>query len=362
MIKICYRTILLTMVLVNITNPALAAIDYSQSQCRQIAENIVLGQRSPLSNEEIAGINPSTIKQLEQELASARQQYILSYQQGVRDAKAGVSTPPVDEFSCTAYRKGQATVSQPRENNDETKENEKQQPQVEQQQPAPVLPKGELGPLSKDQKLFIKKIAEPAQKVSQKYDLYTSVLIAQAILESNWGRSDLFQQHFNIFGIKGDYQGQGVNLPTVENVEHQDINIVARFRHYPSLLSSIEDYAEVLSQDLYLNVHKSHAASYQKATQQLANVYATDPLYDQKLNKLIQAYNLDRYDNPTQKTMKQPHNLSANHSQKIVAPDRPQKTTKKHRQSHPFIFLLSGILIICLLEAVKHLKKHLHRS
>ena len=66
---------------------------------------------------------------------------------------------------------------------------------------------------------FIKSIAKDAHKIGQDKDLYASVMIAQAILESSSGNSTLAQApNYNLFGIKGSYKGQSVNFNTLEVV------------------------------------------------------------------------------------------------------------------------------------------------
>ena len=50
---------------------------------------------------------------------------------------------------------------------------------------------------------FIKQVAPEAQAMQNSYHVYASVTIAQAILESQWGTSQLASQYHNLFGIKG---------------------------------------------------------------------------------------------------------------------------------------------------------------
>ena len=58
------------------------------------------------------------------------------------------------------------------------------------------------------QQQFINQIAPHAQSVANANDLYASVMMAQAILESAWGQSTLAQApNYNLFGIKGSYNG-----------------------------------------------------------------------------------------------------------------------------------------------------------
>lgn len=65
---------------------------------------------------------------------------------------------------------------------------------------------------------FIAEIGETSRYLAARNDLYASVMIAQAILESDSGQSQLSQKPlYNFFGIKGEYNGQSVTLPTWED-------------------------------------------------------------------------------------------------------------------------------------------------
>lgn len=145
---------------------------------------------------------------------------------------------------------------------------------------------------------FIQTIGESARQIAAQNDLYASVMIAQAILESNSGQSGLSQPpYYNFFGIKGDYNGQTVTMQTWEDDgSGNDYRIDAQFRSYGSLEESLQDYALFLQKDLYAGVHKSQTASYQDATAALTGTYATDTSYGSKLNQLISEYDLTIYD------------------------------------------------------------------
>ncbi|MCT6888645.1 MAG: glucosaminidase domain-containing protein, partial [Lactobacillus sp.] len=54
---------------------------------------------------------------------------------------------------------------------------------------------------SADETTFLNTAVKQAQKVSKKYGLYPSVMIAQAIVESNWGKSGLAVNANNLFGM-----------------------------------------------------------------------------------------------------------------------------------------------------------------
>ncbi|EMW6189500.1 LysM peptidoglycan-binding domain-containing protein [Enterococcus faecium] len=152
---------------------------------------------------------------------------------------------------------------------------------------------------------FITEIATYAQPVAQANDLYASVMIAQAVVESGWGSSALSQApYYNLFGIKGSYQGQTVYMDTLEFLNNQWVNKKEPFRQYPSFAESFNDNAYVLRNTsfgngyYYAGTWKSNTRSYTDATACLTGRYATDPGYASKLNNIITTYGLTQYDTP----------------------------------------------------------------
>ncbi|GGC78164.1 glucosaminidase domain-containing protein [Enterococcus wangshanyuanii] len=151
---------------------------------------------------------------------------------------------------------------------------------------------------------FIRRIGEKARAVGQKNDLYASVMIAQAILETGAGGSQLSQQPYhNLFGIKGEYKGESIVFSTQEDDGSGNLyTIDAAFKQYPSYKESFEDYAKLMKEgidsnpEIYSGTWKKNAVTYQEATKSLTGVYATDTSYDQKLNAFIEEYNLTEYD------------------------------------------------------------------
>ncbi|MBO0446741.1 glucosaminidase domain-containing protein [Enterococcus ureilyticus] len=151
---------------------------------------------------------------------------------------------------------------------------------------------------------FIRRIGEKARAVGQKNDLYASVMIAQAILETGSGNSDLSQEPYhNLFGIKGEYKGEKVVFSTQEDDGSGNwYTIDAAFKKYPGYKESFEDYAKLMkegidsNETIYSGTWKSNAVSYREATKALTGVYATDTSYDQKLNAFIEEYDLTEYD------------------------------------------------------------------
>ena len=160
------------------------------------------------------------------------------------------------------------------------------------------------------QQQFINQIAPHAQSVANANDLYASVMMAQAILESAWGQSTLAQApNYNLFGIKGSYNGQTVYMNTLEFLNGQWVTKNEPFRRYPSYAESFMDNARTLRTVsfqsgvyYYAGAWKSNTTSYRDATAWLTGRYATDPNYATSLNRIIETYGLTQYDTPSNGT------------------------------------------------------------
>ena len=145
---------------------------------------------------------------------------------------------------------------------------------------------------------FIEEIGATASVIAQERDLYASVMIAQAILESANGKSALSQApYYNFFGIKGAYNGSSVTMTTWEDDGAGNTYYIDQaFRAYPTIADSLYDYANLLSSDIYAGARRSNTLSYQDATAALTGLYATDTSYNWKLNNIIETYGLTAYD------------------------------------------------------------------
>ncbi|MEY8405851.1 PASTA domain-containing protein [Adlercreutzia muris] len=150
---------------------------------------------------------------------------------------------------------------------------------------------------------FISLVGESARTIAADNDLYASVMIAQAILESASGNSQLAQApNNNLFGIKGTYKGSSVSLATREDDgSGATYTIMADFRQYDTVDESLSDYADLLSNsmgDFYAGARKSNTDTFVDACDFLVGRYATDIFYSEKLQDLIETYDLTRFDVP----------------------------------------------------------------
>ena len=155
------------------------------------------------------------------------------------------------------------------------------------------------------QQEFLNKAIPAATTASSKYGTYTSVMLAQATVESGWGQSGLAQEpNNNLFGIKGSYNGQSVNMNTGEYGNGGYYTTNAGFRKYPSYTESFEDNGALLRNQMgnyYSGTWVENSSNYSQATQNgLQGKYATDPNYAKTLNSVIAANGFDKYDPVTQ--------------------------------------------------------------
>ena len=119
---------------------------------------------------------------------------------------------------------------------------------------------------------------------------------AQAIIESNWGRSGLSVKACNLFGMKGSYNGQSVIMNTKEWINGKYVTKACAFRKYPSFKESLEDHARLLSTAArYKNL--INCPDYRTACRLIQkDGYATSPTYADTLIKTIERYDLYEWD------------------------------------------------------------------
>lgn len=141
---------------------------------------------------------------------------------------------------------------------------------------------------------FITRLMRPAQEAAEKSGLHPHLILAQAALESGWGRREIQtadgKPSHNLFGIKatGDWQGKTTEITTTEYLNGVKRKVKAAFRVYDSYEHALSDYAKLLTKNpRYNNVVQSSSAE-QGAKALQAGGYATDPAYAKKLITIIQ--------------------------------------------------------------------------
>lgn len=147
---------------------------------------------------------------------------------------------------------------------------------------------------------FINSIYPIVQKFCKEYGYnYPSAIIAQACCESNYGRSKLSANYHNYFGLKcgSSWNGASVNMKTNEEYTAGTITSIRdNFRAYPNLEEGIKGYFDFISGfKRYDNLHDA-ISTYDYIDKIKSDGYATSSTYVSALTKLIQIYNLEKYD------------------------------------------------------------------
>jgi len=126
-----------------------------------------------------------------------------------------------------------------------------------------------------------------------------SIILAQAIVESAWGKATLAQAANNHFGIKckSEWTGDSYLLQD-DDYDSNGILIESCFRAYPDVLSSFRDHTDfLLSGKRYRELFSLSAGDYVGWAHGLkACGYATDPAYAEKLIKKVEEYRLYEFD------------------------------------------------------------------
>lgn len=151
--------------------------------------------------------------------------------------------------------------------------------------------------ITSKQQTFIDKVYNELKKCAPAYNIKAyPAIIAQAILESDWGESRLAKQYNNYFGLKcGSYwKGRAINLTTSEEVNGQNVNVSTMFRVYSSFGGGIIGYLDFINTKRYANL-KGIKNSYEYLTLIKKDGYATSSAYVKSLMNIINSYDLERY-------------------------------------------------------------------
>ena len=183
-----------------------------------------------------------------------------------------------------------------------------------------------------DQKAFINEISSQIKPLAEKHDLYASIMIAQAIVESDWGNNEYAQApYYNLFGLEGQYQGQSAMLDKKDSGNGQTEK--KELKKYGSYKEAIQDYIEIIkttsrdgNENYFSGTWRSNAKDYQAAAAALAGRLNEDQGYVQKLVSTIQEHDLTSYDatQPVTPPVAQP---APAEQAATAAPEQPKEYT-----------------------------------
>jgi flagellar protein FlgJ len=141
---------------------------------------------------------------------------------------------------------------------------------------------------------FLRALWPHAEQAAQELGVAPEALLAQAALETGWGRHVMpganGQPSYNLFGIKADrgWDGQLVNMSTLEYKDGVAMKTRAAFRAYGSYTESFTDYVEFLKANPRYQRALAAASDPEAFVEELQRAgYATDPAYAAKLKRIL---------------------------------------------------------------------------
>lgn len=142
---------------------------------------------------------------------------------------------------------------------------------------------------------FARDLWPHVERASRELNIAPEALLAQAALETGWGahvmeRSD-GASSYNLFGIKAgrNWTGSSVARPTLEYTDGIARQSVERFKAYPDIAATFDDYVELIAANPRYETVRGHGADtsgFAAALQESG--YATDPFYARKIDGVVQ--------------------------------------------------------------------------
>ena len=146
---------------------------------------------------------------------------------------------------------------------------------------------------------FIEQIAKYVKKYAHVYGIEVhSPIIAQAILESGWGKSSLSSKYHNYFGLKcgSAWKGKSVNMATKEEYKVGTLTSIRdNFRAYDSMEAGVKGYFDFINTSRYANL-KGVKSPEEYVKRIKADGYATSSKYVDNLMRVIRDNKLTRFD------------------------------------------------------------------
>lgn len=149
---------------------------------------------------------------------------------------------------------------------------------------------------------FVEQLHAYAEKAAAELGVEPKVLLAQAALETGWGKSVIKHKDgnssFNLFNIKAgaSWKGKRANVATLEYEKGIPEKRMAGFRSYESYQESFDDYVRLLKNNPRYSQALKHADNPGRYMQELQRAgYATDPHYADKVMRIYHSDNVAAY-------------------------------------------------------------------
>lgn len=180
---------------------------------------------------------------------------------------------------------------------------------------------------------YLQKFAGFAVEEMLRSGVPASITLAQGMLESSYGRSELAVNANNHFGIQAHGDAwKGLRYKYVDAGEMRE------FRMYASVLDSYADHSDFLSGNKrYADLFKLEITDYKGWARGLKKAgYAEDAEYAQKLIRVVQMYGLDKYDRMTQVPVDDKKAESKKDKAVVVVVEKEEPLTERQRRTYRY--------------------------
>ncbi len=148
---------------------------------------------------------------------------------------------------------------------------------------------------------FVQQLWPHAKAASEKLGVAPEVILAQAALETGWGKKvnkhASGESSYNLFNIKADerWQGESVSVATLEFRQGEAVRETAKFRAYASYEESFADFVSFIKNSPRYQPALAVADDAQSFTRELSAAgYATDPEYASKIMRIATGESLKK--------------------------------------------------------------------
>jgi len=166
----------------------------------------------------------------------------------------------------------------------------------------PMLKDGQSQPIQSAEE-FVRRLHPYAEQAAKELGVEPKVILAQAALETGWGRSLIKNSNgsnsFNLFNIKADkaWQGKQAQVATLEFDQGIPKKVNAGFRSYDSFKESFRDYVDFIKSNPRYGDALKKAGNAEQYMHELQRAgYATDPKYADKVMSIYQGNTMAEFE------------------------------------------------------------------
>lgn len=143
-----------------------------------------------------------------------------------------------------------------------------------------------------DKRAFLEALRPAAEESERLYGVPAAVTMAQAALETGWGKAII--PGFNIFGIKGKGPAGTSSQGTWEVYNGRRVNINANFARYNNFHEAVMLHGKLFHNGYYDKAVRQFAQDRDPHAfaRNITGTYATDPGYGRKLSEIMRTYGL----------------------------------------------------------------------